>query len=76
MREMLLDSDAVAIMPGLLMVGDLLRGTLVRMALPVPAQPRPAGLILRTGHPRPAAADAFIGVLRGYVATIGERGLT
>ena len=44
-REMLLASDAVSIMPRSMMVGDLLRGALEVVPLPVPAPPRRAGNI-------------------------------
>ena len=42
-REMLLASNAVSIMPRSMMVGILLRGALRVAPLPVPAPPRPAG---------------------------------
>lgn len=74
-REMLHDSDMISLMPGLLLVGDLLRGTLRKVKLPVPPQPRPAGLIQRPGHDMPPAAAAFITSLRGFVADINQRGL-
>ena len=46
-REMLLGGDGVAIMPKLMMVGDLLRGALKLAPLPIEAPERPAGLIRR-----------------------------
>jgi LysR family pca operon transcriptional activator len=70
-REMLLATDHVSVMPRSMMVGDLLRGTLRVVPLPVPAPPRPAGLVLPTDPPPSPAAAAFIGALRGYVAEIG-----
>jgi LysR family pca operon transcriptional activator len=42
-REMLHGSDLLSIMPRLMMVGDLMRGTLRVVPLPVPAPDRPAG---------------------------------
>jgi len=74
-REMLHATDLISVMPRLMMAGDLLRGTLRVVPLPVPAPPRPAGIILPRGRPLPPAAQAFLGCLRAYVAEIGQRGL-
>ncbi len=74
-REMLLATDHVSIMPRLMMVGDLLRGALRVVPLPIPAPPRPAGLVLPAGPPPSPAAAAFIAGLRGYIADIAARGL-
>ena len=74
-REMLLATDHVSVMPRLMMVGDLLRGALRVVPLPIPAPPRPAGLVLPAApSPSPAAA-AFIAGLRGHIADIAARGL-
>ncbi len=54
-REMLHGTDLLSVMPRLMMVGDLLRGTLRVVSLPIPAPDRPAGLILPRGRPLPAA---------------------
>ena len=43
---MLHATDLISVMPRLMMVGDLLRGTLRVVPLPIPAPDRPAGLIL------------------------------
>jgi len=75
-REMLLATDLIAVMPRLMMAGDLLRGALKVVPLPVPAPPRPAGLILPRDRPLPAAGRAFLAALRAHLAEIGERGLT
>jgi LysR family pca operon transcriptional activator len=74
-REMLLASDALSVMPRSMMVGDLLRGTLRVVPLPLPAPPRPAGIILPADPPPSPAALAFITALRGYVEEISARGL-
>jgi LysR family pca operon transcriptional activator len=70
-REMLLATDHVSVMPRSMMVGDLLRGTLRVVPLPVPAPPRPAGLVLPADPPPSPAVAAFIGALRAYAAEIG-----
>lgn len=74
-REMLLATDLISVMPRLLMAGDLLRGTLRVVPLPIPAPDRPAGLILPQGRPLPPAGRAFVDSLRAHVAEVMERGL-
>jgi LysR family pca operon transcriptional activator len=74
-REMLHATDLIAVMPRLMMVGDLLRGTLKVVPLPIPAPDRPAGLILPRDRAVPPAGRAFIACLRAYVSEIAERGL-
>jgi LysR family pca operon transcriptional activator len=69
-REMLLATDHVSVMPRSMMVGDLLRGTLRVVPLPVPAPPRPAGLVLPADPPPSPAVAAFIEALRAYAAEI------
>jgi len=72
-REMLLQSDALSIMPRLMMVGDLLRGALRVVAPPVAAPERPAGLILPRDRALPPPARALADALRAYVAEIDAR---
>ena len=74
-REMLLGGDSVAVMPRLMMVGDLLRGALRVAPLPLPAPERPAGLIQRRDAKLSAPAALFVEVLRGYVGELAARGL-
>jgi LysR family pca operon transcriptional activator len=74
-REMLHATDLIAVMPRLMMVGDLLRGTLKVVPLPFPAPDRPAGLILPRDRALPPAGRVFIECLRAYVSEIAERGL-
>ena len=74
-REMLHATDLVSAMPRLLMVGDLLRGTLRVVPLPVPAPRRPAGLILRRDRALPPAGEVFVACLRSYLDEIAARGL-
>ena len=74
-REMLHETDALALAPRLMMVGDLLRGALRVVPLPFPAPDRPAGLILPRDRLLPPAAQMFVASLRAYVAEILDRGL-
>jgi len=75
-REMLLGGDGVAIMPRLMMVGDLLRGALWVAPLPIEAPERPAGLIRRRDAPLTPPAARFVETLRAYVGKLAARGLT
>ena len=61
-REMLHGTDLISIMPRLMMAGDLLRGTLRIVPLPITAPDRPAGIILRRGRRISVASLAFIGL--------------
>ncbi len=74
-REMLLATDCLSVMPRLMMAGDLLRGALRVVPLPIPAPPRPAGLILPAGLQPSPAASAFLACLRAHLAEIAARGL-
>lgn len=69
-REMLLATDHISVMPRSMMVGDLIRGALRIVPLPVPAPPRPAGLVLPPDPPPSPAAAAFIAALRDYASRV------
>jgi LysR family pca operon transcriptional activator len=75
-REMLLATDLISVMPRLMMAGDLLRGALRVVPLPIPALDRPAGLILPRDRALPQAGRAFVECLRAHVAEVMQRGLT
>jgi LysR family pca operon transcriptional activator len=68
---MLHGTDMISVMPRLMMAGDLLRGTLKLVPLPVAAPPRPAGLILRPDRPLSPAGQAFVRALQAYVSEVG-----
>jgi LysR family pca operon transcriptional activator len=74
-REMLHGTDSITMAPRLMLLGDLLRGTLRFATLPIPAPERPAGLILPRDRPLPPAADAFVHCLRSYISEIVARGV-
>jgi LysR family pca operon transcriptional activator len=74
-REMLLATDLLSVMPRLMMAGDLLRGALRVVPLPIPAPDRPAGLILPRDRALPQAGRAFVECLRAHVAEVVERGV-
>jgi LysR family pca operon transcriptional activator len=73
-REMLHGTDMLAAMPRLMMVGDLVRGTLQVVPLPITAPDRPAGLIFPRSRPLPLAGRVFVDCLRAYVAELAARG--
>jgi LysR family pca operon transcriptional activator len=74
-REMLHGTDSISMAPRLMLLGDLLRGTLRFAPLPIPAPERPAGLIFPRDRPLPPAAGAFVQCLRGYICEIVARGV-
>jgi LysR family pca operon transcriptional activator len=74
-REMLHETDSLAVVPRLMMVGDLLRGALQVVPLPLPTPDRPAGLILPRDRPLSPAAATFVASLRAYVGEIAEHGI-
>jgi LysR family pca operon transcriptional activator len=74
-REMLLATDHLSVMPRSMMVGDILRGTLRVLPLPILAPPRPAGLVLPASPAPSPAAGAVIAVLRAYAAEIARHAL-
>jgi LysR family pca operon transcriptional activator len=74
-REMLLATDCLSVMPRLMMAGDLLRGALRVVPLPIPAPARPAGIILPADHAPSPAAAAFLASLRQHLGEIAARGL-
>lgn len=71
-REMLHGTDLIAVMPALMMAGDLVRGTLKLVPLPVRGPPRPAGLILPPNKPLSAAGHAFVKALQGHLADVAD----
>ncbi len=74
-REMLHSTDMLSAMPRLMMVGDLLRGTLRVVPLSIAAPERPAGLIVPRDRSLPPPAQAFASVLRDYIADLAAQGL-
>ncbi|WP_338664730.1 LysR substrate-binding domain-containing protein [Pararoseomonas sp. SCSIO 73927] len=75
LREMLLATDSIAVMPRLMMLGDLLRGSLRVLPLAAASPPRPAGLVLPRGGSLSPAVDAFITALHETLREIAARGL-
>jgi LysR family transcriptional regulator, pca operon transcriptional activator len=74
LREMVFGGDFVAIMPSLMMAGDLLRGSLRLVPLPLPPMVRRAGVIWPTERPPGATGLAFVAALRAFVADLAQHG--
>ncbi len=73
-REMLLTSDALTIIPHHVLAGDIARGGIAIVKLPIQAPPRPAGLIRMPGRPPSASAEAFVACLRAAIDAVGHSG--
>ena len=69
-REVLQSTDFITVMPQLMMAGDLLRGQVRVVPLPVNAPSRPAGLIYRPDRTILPGAQALIETLRTYVKDV------
>lgn len=69
-RETLHATDSIAVIPKVMLVGDVLRRTLRVIDLPGSVQPRPAGLIKRSDAPLLKNASAFIEVFKTYVEDV------
>ena len=69
-RETLYASDSIAVMPKVMMVGDIMRGAIRVVPIPAKGAPRPAGVILRSGSPLLKNAAAFVEIFRTYAEDI------
>lgn len=74
-RELLHTTDTLTICPRMMMGGDLLRGSMRVVPIVIATAPRPAGVIRPGGRPTTPSAETLVAALRGYLATLSERGL-
>lgn len=72
-REILYATDSVAVMPHMMLAGDLLRGAMRLLPFETSARARPAGLIRRGETSLLRNAQAFVDAARGYVGEIEDR---
>jgi LysR family pca operon transcriptional activator len=74
-REMLLTTDSITVIPRDMLGGDVARGAVRVVKLAFDASPRPAGLIRARGRALPPSAEAFVACLRARAADmpIGDR---
>jgi LysR family pca operon transcriptional activator len=69
-REMLLTTESITVIPRDMLAGDIARGAVQAVAVPFAAAARPAGLIRAPGRALSPSAEAFVACLR---ARAGER---
>jgi LysR family transcriptional regulator, pca operon transcriptional activator len=74
-REILLLTDAITIVPPMVMLSDINRGMLGTRALPIQTPTRPAGMITARGRKLNGAALAFIECLQQNISEIVDTGL-
>ena len=72
-REILYATDSIAVIPHMMLAGDLMRGTMRLLPLDATCRPRPAGLIRRGDTALLRNAQAFLDAARGYVGEIESR---
>lgn len=77
-REMLYSTDMLSLMPALMVVGDLMRGTIRMVQLPeeLIGHKRPAGVIRRKDKELPASAAVLLNCLRLHLAEMNVRELS
>ena len=73
-REMVLGTDMITVMPRMVMGGDLLRGQVRVVPVAAPAMPRPAGVITNPRLGESPAARALVGVIRATIAELAASG--
>ena len=75
---MLYSTDMLSLMPALMVVGDLMRGTIRMVNLPneLVGPKRPAGLIRRKDRELPACAAVLVECLHGHLSEMSVRGLS
>lgn len=72
-REMVLSTEFITVMPRLMMTGDHLRGTVRSLPLPAQAPARPGGLIYRPDRTIVPGAKALIETIRTYVEEVSSQ---
>ena len=73
-REMVLGSDMVTVMPRMVMGGDLLRGQVRLVPLSAPLMARPAGVITNPRRGVSPGARLLIGLIRQTIAQLAMSG--
>ena len=74
-RELLHRSDMLAVLPPLMLAGDLLRGSVRVVPIDVPTPPRPAGLITLRHRPCTPGTEALTGAVTAEIARLRELGV-
>lgn len=73
-REMLHSTDYITITPRLMMAGDLLRGSIRVVPLPITTPARSAGLIYRRDRPLLPSAQTLVAFLTTYLKELADKG--
>ncbi len=74
-REMVLQTDAIAVMPRLMVAGDLARGQVRAIDLHCPMPARPAGIITNPRRGLTSGAEILIRTLRATISEMAGSGL-
>jgi LysR family pca operon transcriptional activator len=74
-REIVLSSDLVTILPRGILAGDLSRGLIKTVATTFPSHVLPVGLVSPRGRPRLPGLAALVSALRSYTREMRESGL-
>ena len=74
-RELILSSDFVTVLPRLMMAGDIERGLVKIAPLTLTSGSRPAGIITLRHRRRTTAILALVSALRDYVGELKKTGL-
>lgn len=73
-RETLLSTDLVTVLPRVILAGDISRGLIKTVATTFPPNVRPVGLVSLRGRPRPAGIAALAKSLRAYTREMRQNG--
>lgn len=69
-RETLHATDSITVMPKVMLVGDLMRGSVKVLPIDAKGAPRPAGLIQRSDAPLLKNASHFVNTFRRYTEDV------
>ncbi|HEV7337337.1 MAG TPA: LysR substrate-binding domain-containing protein [Bosea sp. (in: a-proteobacteria)] len=74
-RELILSSNYVTVLPRLMLAGDLGRGAVQILPVAMASSSRPAGIITLRNRRRPAAVAALVAALREHLRELRATGL-
>ncbi|WP_332682124.1 LysR substrate-binding domain-containing protein [Bosea sp. (in: a-proteobacteria)] len=74
-RELILSSDYITVLPRLMLAGDLGRGAVQILPVAMASSSRPAGIITLRHRRRPAAVAALVSALRDHMRELQATGL-
>ena len=74
-RELVLSSDFVTVLPRLMLAGDIARGTIALVPVALVAGGRPAGIVTLRNRRHPPAVAALVQALREHVQVLRRSGL-